>query len=132
MSFDNLTALKIRHSDHTTFGDISVHKKGSLDLRTSDVVAGRKNDVVRACGKMKSPFNVAHESVTREIPALSYVLSLTRAVQVSAACRPTNGQTARRSVRRLIHIFIDDLGYIACHRPPSGAGVSKTIGDEDV
>ena len=111
-----------------------MREQRGLDFRTGDVVAGGDDHVVGARGEVKTSIRVAHERIAGQIPAVAHVCALALVGEIAAAGRTAHREPADGARRHLVHVVVDDLRFIAGHRPSRRAGmrVADAVGDEDV
>ena len=93
-----------------------------LDLRPGDVVARRDDHVVVARGEMESPVFVPHKRITGEIPAVIDVVFLPLVGEIAATGRTAHRQPSDCTGGHVVHVGVDDLGFVTGDRPPGRAG----------
>src|SRR5258708_8117926 len=115
MRFDDLAAVGVGYADDGAFAYVDMCQQRRLDLRPRYVVAGRDDHVVRTRGEMEVARLVLHEGIAGEVPAVAHIGALACVGEVAAAGRAAHGQPADRAARPLVHVLVDDPGFVAAH-----------------
>src|SRR5215510_14978887 len=93
-----------------------------LNLRPGNVVAGRDDHVVRARGKVEYAILVAHEVVTRQVPAIAHVAELPVIGKVATPGWAAHGKMSDAPISDLAHGIVDDARLVSLDRPAGSTG----------